>query len=139
MHEDLSNVLGANVAVLDLLRHDVLALGQLEDVLLAVDDFQSSVLQNNRSNHIKVHTKPLSSYGLPHADVSGVVPAFFVDGLVGAFGVLVVALEHVGAFHADFALVIPGPVLHFRDVDELDAAAAHGRTHVSRDVVTLDC
>ena len=45
MDEGLSNVGASQVDVLDDFRHDVLALGQLEDVLLAVDDLQRAVGQ----------------------------------------------------------------------------------------------
>ena len=43
MNEGLSDVGASQVDVLDDLRYDVLALGQLEDVLLPVDDLQRAV------------------------------------------------------------------------------------------------
>lgn len=45
MHIELCHRLTPNVDVLYLLRGDVLALRQLEDVLLPVNDFQRAVLQ----------------------------------------------------------------------------------------------
>ena len=45
MYECLSNVLTSQVDVFDDFRHDVLALGQLKDVLLAIDDLQGAVGQ----------------------------------------------------------------------------------------------
>lgn len=45
MHIELCHRLTPNVDVLYLLRGDVLALRQLEDVLLPVNDFQCAVLQ----------------------------------------------------------------------------------------------
>lgn len=44
MHKHLQHGDAASVHVLDLLRSNVLALRQLEDVLLPVDDAQSPVL-----------------------------------------------------------------------------------------------
>lgn len=49
VHVELCHWLTPDVNVLDLLRGDVLALGQLEDVLLPVDDFQRAVLHENVS------------------------------------------------------------------------------------------
>ena len=43
MDEGLSNVGASQVDVLDDFRHNVFALRQLEDVLLAVDDLQGAV------------------------------------------------------------------------------------------------
>lgn len=74
MHKHLLHVLAADVRVLDLLRHDVLALAQLEDVLLAVDHLERAVR-------------------LPLANVAGVVPAVLVDRLRRPDRVLVVAVE----------------------------------------------
>ena len=45
VYECLSNVLTSQVDVFDDFRHDVLALGQLKDVLLAIDDLQGAVGQ----------------------------------------------------------------------------------------------
>lgn len=44
VHEHLGHGAAAHVHVLDLLRRDVLALSQLEDVLLTVDDLQDAAL-----------------------------------------------------------------------------------------------
>lgn len=48
MNIELSHRFAPDVDVLDLLRGDVLALRQLEDVLLPVNDLQCSVLQERR-------------------------------------------------------------------------------------------
>lgn len=45
MHENLINILRVDVDVFDLLRHNVLALTQLENVLFAVDDFECAVAE----------------------------------------------------------------------------------------------
>lgn len=47
MHIELSHWLAPDVNVLNLLRGNVLALRQLENVLLPVDDFQCAILQKN--------------------------------------------------------------------------------------------
>lgn len=46
MHKDLQNRNTASVDILDLLGSDVLALGQLKDVLLPVYDAQSPILKD---------------------------------------------------------------------------------------------
>lgn len=46
MNEDLSHGVAVDVDVLDLLGSDVLALSQLKDVLLPVDDLQRAVLRH---------------------------------------------------------------------------------------------
>lgn len=46
MHEDLQNRNTASVDVLNLLGSDVLALGQLKDVLLPVHNAQSAILKD---------------------------------------------------------------------------------------------
>lgn len=53
VHVELCHWLTPDVNVLNLLRGDVLALGQLEDVLLPVDDFQRAVLHENVSMNLK--------------------------------------------------------------------------------------
>ena len=45
MHKHLQHRHAAHVNVLDLLRSNVLSLGQLEDVLLPVDDAESPILE----------------------------------------------------------------------------------------------
>jgi hypothetical protein len=62
MHKHLVDILRVHVNVFDLLGHDVLALAQLEDVLLAVDDLEGAVAQ-------------------PLADVARMVPATRVNRL----------------------------------------------------------
>lgn len=47
MHIQLCHRFAPNVNVLDLLRGDVLALRQLEDMLLPVDDLQCAILQED--------------------------------------------------------------------------------------------
>lgn len=50
MNIELCHRLTPDVDVLDLLRGDVLALRQLEDVLLPVNDLQCAVLQERRGS-----------------------------------------------------------------------------------------
>jgi hypothetical protein len=116
---ELAHVLGPDVDVLDLFGDDVLALGQLEDVFPPVDDFQSSVRH-------------------PHTDVAGVVPPLFIYCLFSLFGVFVVALEHVGSLDAHLALIVLGPVLHLRYVDQFDTTAGYRGANVTWHVVSLD-
>lgn len=61
MHKDLSHCIAPHINVLDPLGGDILALGQLEDVLLPVHDLQGAVLvpQTTKSGQIK--TSPVCS------------------------------------------------------------------------------
>lgn len=56
MHVELRHWLTPDVDVLNLLRRNVLALRQLKDVLLSIDDLQGAVLQEVRRGrlHIKI-------------------------------------------------------------------------------------
>lgn len=61
VHEHLGHGAAAHVHVLDLLGGDVLALRQLEDVLLPVDDLQDTTLTDT---HTHTHSPgPLGSQG----------------------------------------------------------------------------
>lgn len=53
MHVELCHGLTPDVDVLYLLRRDVLALRQLEDVLLPIDDFERAVLQDIDTRRVK--------------------------------------------------------------------------------------
>lgn len=55
VHKDLSHRVAPHVHVLDLLGGDVLALGQLEDVLLPVHDLQGAVLRSQRAESVAVN------------------------------------------------------------------------------------
>src|SRR5690606_25131090 len=70
---------------LDHLRGDVFAAGRDDQVFFAIGDAKEVA-------------------GLL-ADITGVEPAVLVEGLGRGFGVLVVALEHVAAAHADLAVL----------------------------------
>ena len=98
--EHLGDIGALEVHVLDLLGRDVLALAQLEDVLLAVDNAQVSV-------HV------------PQPNVAAVQPLIRINDLRGLRGVLVVPWEHVGAAVAHLAPALAGHAL----ID--DDAVAH--------------
>lgn len=55
MHVELRHWLTPDVDVLNLLRRNVLALRQLKDVLLPVDDLQGAVLQEVRRRRLHVN------------------------------------------------------------------------------------
>lgn len=79
-----------------------------------------------------------NTYRQPHADITGVMPPLFIYRFLGFLRVLVVPLKNVSPLHADLPLIILGPVLHFGDVDQLDATTSHGGPDVTRSVVSLD-
>jgi hypothetical protein len=90
VHEALGDQRAPGVHVFDLLGGDVLALGQLEDVLLAVHDLQGPG-------------------GHPPADVARVQPALPVERLRRLLRVLVVAGNEGGVFNDifyDFIILI---------------------------------
>lgn len=59
MHIELCHWLTPDVNVLNLLWRNVLALRQLENVLLSVDDFQRAILQKERCvNYMNVKEMP---------------------------------------------------------------------------------
>ena len=119
--EALRDKPASRVDVLDLLGRDVLALRQLEDVLLAVDDLEPAA-------------------GEPQADVARVQPPLVIDDLVRLVLRLVVALEHARAAHANLAAgvrPVRGGVVHLGHVLELDLAARYGRSDVSAAEVVL--
>lgn len=60
MHVELRHWLTPDVDVLDLLRRNVLALRQLKDVLLPIDDLQGAVLQEVRRRRLHINTLRLT-------------------------------------------------------------------------------
>lgn len=56
MHKHLGHCVAPHINVLDLLRGNVLALGQLEDVLLPVHDLQGAVLVSQRAKSAPVNS-----------------------------------------------------------------------------------
>jgi len=76
MHKDLLNVLGLDVNVLNLLRHNVLALTELKDVLFAINNLQRSIR-------------------LPLTDIASVMPALCVYRLLSSIGFLEIAARSI--------------------------------------------
>ena len=115
----------AEVDVLDTLGRDVLTLGELEDVLLAVDDLEATEL-------------------VELTDITSVEPAVGFDSLLVLLVVLIVLSEHGGTTHQDLTtrvgLVIDRVVV-VRDGLEADFARTERGAEVAGGVVTvlLDC
>ena len=118
VHVALGDVVTVTVDPLNVLRSHVVTIGQLEDLLLVVDDLQGPV-------------------GLPLADVPGVEPALAVHHGGGHLGVPVVAEEHIGALDTHLTLALVSPVLHVGDVLKLDVVTGKRGPHVVRARVTL--
>mmetsp|Transcript_15960 Transcript_15960/g.38838 ORF Transcript_15960/g.38838 Transcript_15960/m.38838 type:complete len:608 (-) Transcript_15960:73-1896(-) len=121
VHEALRDELAACVHVLDLLGRDILALRQLKDVLLAVDDLEAPA-------------------GEPQPDIPRVQPALCVHHLVRLVLRLVVPQEHAGSAHAHLAArvgLVSRGVVHLCHAVQLDLAARHGRPHVPAGKVAL--
>lgn len=118
MHKDLLNKLRVHVNVLNLLWHDVFALTQLKDVLLAIDDLQCSI------------AKPLT-------DVACVMPSEGVNRLSSSLWIAEISkdlmknylkpteidenspLKHARSFNAHLALLIGCIILHLRNINKL--------------------
>lgn len=77
------------------------------------------------------------TYGLPHADISRVMPSLLIDDFRGLLGIFVISHEDVSTLDAHLSLVVHRIILHFRNIDEFDAAARHRWTHMFRHVITL--
>eukprot|EP00962_Isochrysis_galbana_P028087 scaffold8851_cov115-Isochrysis_galbana.AAC.2 len=111
---------GVRVAeVLDLLGGDVLALSQLEDVLLPVDDGQRAVR-------------------VPPANVARVQPSVLTEHLGRRVGVLVVSDKVDGALGEDLATGGHAirRVIHLGHVHQLDVLRRHRRPHAAGAVLT---
>lgn len=110
VHKRHGNQVGAgHVYVLDTLGRDVLALRQLEHVLLAVDDLEPA-------------------HAVDFDDVTRVEPAVRFNHLGGFFRVLVILLKHDGTAHEQLAagvrLVVDSVVVVWHGLDaELDTGA----------------
>lgn len=111
----------AEVDVLDTLGRDVLTLGELEDVLLAVDDLESTEL-------------------IELTDITSVEPAIGLNGLLVLLVVLVVLSEHGGTTHEDLTtrvgLVIDRVVV-VRDRLKANFARTKRGAQVASGVVTV--
>ena len=111
----------AEVDVLDTLGRDVLTLGELEDVLLAVDDLETTEL-------------------VELTDITSVEPAISLNGLLVLLVVLVVLSQHGGTTHQDLTtrvgLVIDRIVV-VRDRLEADFASTERGAQVASGVVTV--
>jgi len=108
--------------VFDLLGSNVLALGKLEDVLLAVDDLERAV-------------------GLDLADIARVEPAVGVNGLARLLRLLVVALADRRAANADLTAgvgLVLCSVVHLGHIHELELDARQGATNVAGRVIAGD-
>lgn len=91
MNENLLNVLRLYVSIFDLLGNDVFALTQLENVLLAVDNFKGSVWipLSNVTFLIKISNHTLFNGGL--TDITSMMPAICVYCFSGAFRIFEVS------------------------------------------------
>lgn len=127
MHIDLCHRITPHKDIFYLFRSNVLALGQLEDVLLPVHDLQRAILWTHTlTQFVFVHMtverlqadrdaecmnmnlaeykkivkiKNTAKYRKPSSNISGVKPAVCVDSLRSFFGVLQITLEHVRTLH----------------------------------------
>ena len=112
--EDLSDEGRARINVLDFLGGHVFALGELEDVLLPVDDLQATSFD-------------------PGTHVARVEPTVGVEASLCLRLVAVVALKHGGAADTDLAArvgMVSIGVAHLGHVHQLHLAAEDGRAHV---------
>lgn len=116
----LSNIRTSEVNVLDFLRSHILALTQFVNVLFSVDDFQSSVRQND-------------------SDISAVVPAIFIDRLLGVLFIQVVTFEDWVSSGADLSSrrVVCWKVVHLRNVDKFELCYSIGTSYVTIFCITF--
>mmetsp|Transcript_17633 Transcript_17633/g.30374 ORF Transcript_17633/g.30374 Transcript_17633/m.30374 type:complete len:362 (-) Transcript_17633:1029-2114(-) len=116
--EDLADELAAAEDVLEVLGSDVLAVGQLEDVLLPVDDRERAV-------------------GVPPPDVAGVKPAVLVEAGLAVGLVAVVARKDIEALEAHLAAreLVRRQVPHLGHVHQLDFGAGQRRSNRAGHVV----
>jgi len=109
VHEYLSDIGALLNLLLDLVGRDVLSLGELEDVLLSVDDLEGTARQE-------------------HANITGVHPARLVEGVASLLRLTEVAFEGVVAAVADLAtgegdallVFVLTCVVHVGHVDKLN-------------------
>ena len=101
VNEHLFNKLRLHINILDFLRHDVLALAQLEDMLFAI---------NNLKRPVRV----------PSTNVACVMPALRVDRLGCSLRIFEVSLEHARTFDADFSLLVVRVIFHLRHINHLE-------------------
>lgn len=116
----LNEVAACSQDVLQLLGGNVLSLGQLEDVLLAVDDGEASTVVNE-------------------SNVASSEPALRVDCLPGVLLVLEVALEDSVSTDADLSAregLIGRAVVHLGHIHQLDLASSSWVSNVSRNELT---
>lgn len=99
MDKYLGNIRTLGVHVFQLLRCDVLALRQLENVLRTIDDLNRSVWED-------------------HANVARRQPTVLTECLLRLFFILEVAMENGGTLVANFTtrIRVRGHVLHLRYV-----------------------
>lgn len=116
----LSNIRTSEVNVLDFLRSHILALTQFVNVLFSVDDFQSSVRQND-------------------SNISAVVPAIFVNRLLGVLFIQVVTFEDWVSSSADLSSrrVVCWKVVHLRNVDKFELCYSIGTSYMTIICITF--
>jgi hypothetical protein len=128
----------SSVCVLDLLGSHVLALAQLEDVLLAVDDSQSTVGQPLADVTTVQDVLVRCMHAHHRLQAQPVEPAFRVERFGCLLGRLVISAEDVGASEANFSArrVRGRQIVHFRDVAQANFVARHGAADVAGRHVT---
>src|SRR3989338_5512237 len=104
--EDLLYVFVLQEARFDLLGSNILALRELEDVLLTIDDGEGTI-------------------GIHETNISSVEPPIDIDSLFGLVRLVIVPVEDVGSANENLSSgrVIGGEIVHVGDVFELDLGA----------------
>ena len=133
VHKGLSDKFVVDVDVLNLFWRDVLTLGQLEDVLLAIDNFQTSLR-------------------VPHTNIARMDPTITIQRLGYTIRVilrrmsdtclvieLVIALEAVVSTETNFTTrewLILARVSHFRNIDQLNFSTWEWSSDVADTIVS---
>ena len=123
----------SSVCVLDLLGGHVLALAQLEDILLPVDDSQSTVGQPLANVTTVQDVLMQGTHARHRLQAQPVEPAFRVERLGCLLGRLVVTAEEIGASEANFSARRERgrQIVHFRHVAQANFVARHGAADVA--------
>jgi hypothetical protein len=109
------------------IRGNVLSLGKLENILLSVDDLESTIRKE-------------------HANVSSVNPAFSINSLASLFRLAEISFEIVITLVANFTTghrstssrvnILTG-IVHFGYINKFDIKTAVGTTDMSRGRISL--
>jgi hypothetical protein len=127
INKDLSDVSRLAELLFNLVRSNILALSKLENVLLSVNNFKSTV-------------------GKEHSNVAGVHPTFSVNCLTGLVRLAEITFEVVVTLVANFTtghrgacsrILILASIVHFGDINKLDIEAAVGTSDVTRSWIFL--